>query len=269
MSTLVIDSERAAEAGKLLIDAMHNGGIFGFTATPQSKPPISLPEDLEARVRFITFSVQLDYLRDSTRLYDAGRATYDDERTRWLYDPYEVANASYVRVTRALKTYGLSQREGRDADVWMHNAKRLVDNYDGSVLNLLDTGDWNGPKILRLVGKDGFMSLSGPKVGPLWIRMINSDIPNKMQDLVDVPIPVDRHIGNSSFAIGAIIGGRNGLDLEHITHPVQKVWQEAGRLGGFMSLDLDIPLWHLGRVGCSKPKCAQSDECPVRTLCMK
>lgn len=261
---------KAAAVGKVILTTFNNGGIFGQTNTPQHLAPV-LAVSREDRLRFVTFSVALDYLRVSYRLYDAARATYDDPETHWVYEPHGVATASILAVTKALRKHHLAQREIRDTDVWMHLAKRLEDLYNGRVEALLESCGDSAPRILKRVSEQGFMSLSGPKVGSLWLRMLNDDA-GPIYDLDQIPIPVDRHVANATFALGLVTADRtpNITELEHYLGPVQTVWAAGGVQGGFYALQLDIALWHLGRLGCSKAGlCAMSSQCPVFAFCTK
>jgi hypothetical protein len=266
-----IDAERACEAGKLLLQAFNTRGIFGHTVTPQHRPP-QKADTLEHRLRFVTQTVALDYLRDSHRLYDAGRATFDDESTRWLYTPEVVECAKFKDVAAALKKHGLAQRESKDTEIWVQVAQKIVDHFKGSVHELLALGDHNAPTVLSLARNAGLPSLSGPKVGSLWMRMLNdSCIP--LTGLEQIPIPVDRHVMNVSLALGAVtVKGldKELLELPDVTPPVQEVWFRAAELGGFKALDLDAATWWLGKLGCSKSEpCLVRKECPVQRLCLR
>jgi hypothetical protein len=226
---------------------------------------------LEQRLRFVTLTVALDYLRDSNRLYNAGRATFDDPETGWLYEPEEVACARFTAVSKALTKHKLAQRATRDADVWSTVCKKLVDHYQGHVSELLNEAHNSAPQLLTLIREKSLPSLSGAKVGSLWTRML-SDSCCKLSGLSEIPIPVDRHVLNSSLAFGAITLNngylREDLELADATPPVQSVWFSAAALGGFRAIDLDVSLWYLGKLGCSKGEpCPKRHECVVKDFC--
>jgi hypothetical protein len=263
---LTLRPERAAEAGRKILDIFEREGIFGFKVTPQHVPPQKAitPEE---KLRFVTLTVSLDYLRDSYRLYDAGRKTFDDPETSWVYRPEEADAAGFKRVSKALKRHSLAQREVRDTDTWLQVCRTLIDRFDGSVENLIASADRNGPGILRTVREHGFNSLSGPKVGSLWLRMLNDSVV-PIGGLEDIPIPVDRHVANATFALGAIEGEYDPNELEPITRPIHDVWFQGARDGGFRAIDLDVSLWYLGKLGCSKPEpCIKRFDCPVIDYC--
>lgn len=267
-NTFVSDVEHAAAVGKQLVAVHNNGGIFGFKETPQHEAP-KRAETLEQRLRFVTFSVAIDYLRDSYRLYNTCRATFDDEETNWVFDPVAINSARFDKLTLALCKHGVAQRPTKDIDVWSTVGKRLLDLFEGQVTNMLDSVSRNGPALLVLVKESGFLGLSGPKIGPLWLRMMN-DCCTPIGDISYVPIPVDRHVVTASFATGALSGVYRDQSLDVLTDPIQSVWREAGQLGGFAAIHLDVPLWELGRLGCSKNEpCPKYEECPVQILCRR
>ncbi len=264
------DPQRACVAGQKLLAAFNNGGIFGRTATPQHRPPKNAVT-IEQRLRFVTQTVALDYLRDSHRLYNAGRATFEDEATQWVYLPVVVEQARFKDVARALKKYGLAQREEKDTDIWMQLCQKLVDHYRGSVYELLASVNFHAPSVLEVARSARFPSLSGPKVGSLWVRMLN-DSCTPLKGLEDIPIPVDRHVMNASLALGVVTCkglDKDLLELPEITPPVQSVWFDGAKLGGFRAIDLDAACWWLGKLGCSKSApCVMRRECPVQSLCL-
>jgi len=263
-----LDAERACSVGTTLLEVHSNGGIFGNKVTPQHQPP-ERAVTLEERLRFVTFAVALDYLRDSTRLYNLARETYDDPETTWLFDPTVVADAHYKEIFEGLKKHKLAQREVRDTDIWSNLAKCLVDRFSGSVRNLLESAEYYGPQLLITATRFNIMGLMGPKIGPLWLRMLN-DCCTPIKGIEEIPLPVDRHIVSASFACGVIVGEHEGLVLDDLTEPIQTVWRGGGELGGFAAIQLDVPMWYLGRLGCSKPQpCNRRTECPVIKFCTK
>jgi len=113
--------------------------------------------------------------------------------------------------------------------------------------------------------------LRGPKIGPLWLRMLRDNVKiREVTNLDKVPIPVDIHIARATLCLGIVRGRYNG-PLAPLYEHVRAAWREsvmglALKERGMIALDVDEPLWNLSKYGCSR-RDKDYGRCPVRESC--
>jgi hypothetical protein len=81
-----------------------------------------------------------------------------------------------------------------------------------------DTHLYNGKQI------PDFPYLRGPKIGPLWLRMLGDNVGmSQLRNLEKVPIPVDIHVARATLSTG-IVRGRFRGRLVEIFEYIRKAW---------------------------------------------
>lgn len=264
--------KRAAEAARRLWAAWTGEGIFGVRSMPESRRPEGVARGSRAHALFITLTVAIDYLRDAAALWEAARAAFDDERTRWLFDPATVARAEPGAVENALVSARVAMRPSQDARIWRTVSATLVRRFRGDPREIAAGAGYEGPGMLaelRRVPGD-FPWLKGPKIAPLWVRMMADEVGLLIHDLDQVPIPVDVHIARATFACGGLVGSFAGT-VGASASAVQDVWREGLRGTDLYPLRIDQPLWLQSREGCSHRRgdaCPREAECVIADLCV-
>ena len=118
----------------------------------------------------------------------------------------------------------------------------------------------------------------GSKIGPLWLRMLRDNVGiEKLKNLDLVPIPVDVHVARSTFSLGIVKGLYSG-SIERAFENVREAWFESVKdlrllNREMIALDVDEPLWHLSKYGCTKRdlrtgKCPLLHQCEMRNYCV-
>jgi hypothetical protein len=106
-------------------------------------------------------------------------------------------------------------------------------------------------------GTDLFPFLRGPKVGPMWVRMLAVPGSAQISSLEVVPVAVDVQVRRVTEYLG--ITETAPLHLEEARPIIQAAWHEQVRRGGtegpvpLAGTDsaLDPALWFWGKWGCS------------------
>jgi len=120
-----------------------------------------------------------------------------------------------------------------------------------------------------------FPFLRGEKIGPLWLRMLRDNVGIKGIKNLNRLMPVDVHIARATFMTGVLRCEYSG-SLDSIRYKIKDAWIESVKeleIDGkrIIALDLDEPLWHLSKYGCSKKRgnyCPRKYECPVSEFCV-
>ena len=122
----------------------------------QYLPMDVIPEDIEKgsplHLLYLTYVSCIDYLRIEERLWTAARETFNDEDTRYLFDPNEVMNQSIKKLEEDLELFALiltkkqikdwktgnvkflDPRKTREKDInlWMSMSKMLTE-FNGDI----------------------------------------------------------------------------------------------------------------------------------------
>lgn len=279
--------ERGKQIANLLIEQFSTNGIFGHKQMPEDLIPQGVNKgSLEHRL-FITLTVSIDYIRDADDLWKSARATYEDTDTRYLFSPKDLIEKPPEEVKRDLQKYELSKKPDKDALIWSTIAHTLFHKYDGNPLNFLKSANFDAINILARLNYDSHFSeekqkyepdfpyLKGPKIAPLWVRMLRDNVGiNNILNLEKVPVPVDVHVARASLSLGIVFGNYEG-SFYGVFDKIRKAWFEAIKDTEIISLDVDEPLWHLSKHGCSKNRsketgeCRKYDVCHVKSFCIR
>ena len=282
-----LHSERGREVAEQLFAAFQSSGIHGQTEMPEDVPPAGVTESSLEHLLFITLTVSIDYQRDALTLWKRARAAFEDSQTRYLFDPQSIHEASNAKLKQDMMRTGLSQKHDKDCFIWRTNAVSFLKKWQGDPRNFLADCNWDAVEILARLRADTHMTnnkntgdfpyLRGPKIGPLWIRMLRDNLKfDQLKRLDEVPIPVDIHVAKASLCLGLVTGEYKGA-LVNLFDSIRKVWKDStlglshkGR--DMIALDVDEPLWTLSRVGCKHRNpvtgnCLAMDRCEVRQFC--
>lgn len=276
-----IDKEKGKKLAKILYNEFVNKGIFGTKEMPEDIVPACIKIGSLEHILFITLTVSIDYQRNADALWESARKTYIDNQTRYLFDPNVVHNMPIKQIIDDMQKHSLSRKPTKDAKTWQTLACTFHNEWNNDPKKILASCGWNAPQVLCMLKthKKSFPYLSGDKIGPLWIRMMRDNIgERRLKALNTIPIPVDIHIARSSLALGIVNGNYSG-QLSVVYEEIRKAWFES--VNGLklakrdmIALDIDEPLWHLSKKGCTNRDiktgyCPISEKCPVVNYCVK
>lgn len=244
------------------------GGIFGVQRTmPEEEAVRDIKSPLD-RIRLITMIVAIDYQRDAEKLWDQARRLFSDERTRWVYDPFEVMRRGVAETRRAIESKGKLRYGNKDADWWHHNAKSWAGLYQGDPRILFEQAFWKARVIGQEVRKHGrFKGLGGCKIFPLWLRMMADIEQLRFDGIEQLSIPVDVHIARSTFTVGILRGSYQGSLGDSFRECIRNAWRTTCEQYEEAPIAFDEALWHLSRLGCTYRHKGGSKDCPRRAEC--
>ena len=263
-----IDVERGQEVAKILLSTNSN-------EMPEDLLPTGVERGSREHLMFITLTVSLDYRRDATALWRSSRETFEDQTTRYLFNPEKLSETLPEQITEDMQRYGLARGE-RDASVWRTIGITFHEKWNNDPRNFLKSCNYDAPTILnQLQVRENrhllYPCLRGPKIGPLWIRMLRDNVGAKLSNMDQIPIPVDVHIERATLATGVVRGQYNG-NPNHLFEDIRRAWFKSVReltLNGrpVIALDLDKSLWNLSKNGCSQHRNPETGECEVYETC--
>jgi hypothetical protein len=284
-----IDPDRGRKAAKVLYEKYNSVGIHGHKEMPEDISPTGIVEGSLEHILFITLSVSIDYQRDAPTLWENSRKTFSDPETNYLFYPSALVEASPEKIQKDMQKHRLSQKPKKDAYIWRTVGVSFYKKWGSDPRNFMADCRWEGPRILERLKNDSHISngivrpdfpyLRGNKIGPLWLRMLKDNAKVSQIRIFDqVPIPVDIHVANATLSIGVVRGIFNGR-LEVIFPSIRQAWSESVKGlhvedRDMIALDVDEPLWHLSKYGCTNRdpetgNCPVFQKCVMRDFCIK
>ena len=248
------------------LDLSDRGMPAGFDAW-SSMPEVESVKHLRAcgtsdrSVRlFVTFVAAMDRARDSTQLWRAGVKLFASHPE--VFDPGQVVSMPSPTVSDLLRASGVSQRHGPDAKAWCRIADSLA-SRSGAVCRVVEDGMGDAEELREdlqsqdRAGRDRFPMLCGPKVGPMWVRIMANPGGAQISRIASIPVAVDVHVRRVTENLG--VTATQGLPLnKKIKQEIQSAWHaavEVARIGGPCGITdtcaaLDPALWFFGKHGC-------------------
>jgi hypothetical protein len=285
---LVIDHKRGKELALLLYELFATKGIFGKTVMPEDLVPEGVMKGSIEHILFLTQTVSIDYQRDANALWASARNTFEDRESRYLFEPDKLSDASYSNVIKDMQRHKLSKKQKKDASIWRTIGVSFHKKWQNNPLNFIESCDWDALVVLDHLKRDTHLNnnkpvpdypyLRGNKIGPLWLRMLrdNAEI-SQLKNMDKVPIPVDIHVARATLATGVVRGIFKG-SLESLFDHIREAWFRS--MAGLtvrdrpkIALDVDEPLWHLSKYGCTERitlngGCPRSQTCEVKEYCI-
>ena len=128
---------------------------------------------------------------------------------------------------------------------------------------------------MQRVRRDGaplFPLLRGPKIAPVWVRILAYPGMAALSSLKVVPVAVDAHVRRVTENLG--LTATAGEALGQARRTIQNAWQEDVRVSGAAGpiplkntpAALDPALWFLGKWGCAFCE-AQGTRVPIAGAC--
>jgi hypothetical protein len=175
-----------------------------------------------------------------------------------------VARRSLTDLMDVLKSFRVSQRHSADAAAWRRIAESLVNGSVTRVRDAIFLGRGNVRELLdelgaqTRAGTDRLPFLRGPKVGPMWIRMLAHPGAAAISSIQVIPVAVDVQVRKVTEYLG--MTQTQGMDLEQARPMIQAAWhanvREGGAFGptpiGGTASALDPALWFYAKWGCTR-----------------
>ena len=179
---------------------------------------------------------------------------------------------------------GVSLRHRPDSQAW-HVIAACLSKQDNPISRVVDHGVGNAAELLehlstRENGRARFPLLKGPKIGPMWLRMLVAPGGAAIADMDIIPVAVDVHVRRVTQNLG--VADTAKLSSVAARRLIQDAWRAAVAetdIGGPAGIAntcaaLDPALWVFGKFGCGHcvklpdpvPIGRACEHCQLRTL---
>jgi len=207
---------------------------------------------------FLTFIAAMNRARDAVRLWHSGVELFQSYPE--LFEPDEASAMPVSTIRERLSQSGVSQRHRPDSCAWNTIAHSLAAGGN-PVSRAVDSGEGHAEELLRYLrsscgGQSRFPLLRGPKIGPMWVRMLVDPGGAKIGDIDNIPVAVDVHVCRVTKNLGLL--DIQNVSVEKNRQEIQEIWRTAintAKVGGPPELRgtcaaLDPALWIFGKYGC-------------------
>jgi hypothetical protein len=251
-------------AGQLDLSSRPNAAEISWDSLPEvamaAKLRASGATDIDVRL-YLTFTSALDRARDATSLWTKSAQLFNE--ARWSFSPKDVAGRPFADLREILQKYGVSQRHGPDSRGWRRIALTLTDpTLVPHVRGAIYEGTGDTKTLLHELssqknGEPLLPFLRGPKIGPMWVRMLAYPGEGAITSLDELPVAVDVQVRKLTEYLA--VTNTIGQPLEKIRADIQAKWAEDVRMGGAEGpaalrntcAALDPALWFYAKWGCS------------------
>jgi len=287
--SIIIDKERGKKVAELLYTSFITNGIHGRKDMSEDITPKSIVRGSIDHIFFITLTVSIDYQRDAISLWANSIKTFEDPKTRYLFVPELLHKTPFDKIIKDMQKYKLSKKPKKDAYIWRTVGVTFYKKWESDPFYFFKNCDWDSLLILKRLKNDthlyngksvlDYPYLRGPKIGPLWLRMLRDNVGIKqLRNLEKVPIPLDIHVARATLSTG-IVRGRIRDRLDKVFEYIREAWFESVKglnikNKEIIALDMDESLWHLSKYGCTMRDkitgdCPLYHRCEAKTFCIK
>ncbi|MCY3597692.1 MAG: hypothetical protein OXG71_09720, partial [Rhodospirillales bacterium] len=209
--------------------------------------------------RFLTFICAVDYMRPAAALWRDGGVLFDKHPE--VFDPSHASTMAFDELRELLRAHRVSKKHRPDSNAWRRIARNLAVGQ-GAVARVVHDGNGDAEDVLRDLrrktgGQARYPLLRGPKIGPMWLRIMVDPGGARISRMELVPVAVDVQVRRVTENLG--MTDTKGLSLRRAKPLIQCAWRDAVQdadFGGARSIEntcaaLDPALWFFGVHGCS------------------
>ncbi|MEI3499049.1 MAG: hypothetical protein V8Q71_00800 [Bacilli bacterium] len=237
---------------KLMI--LYKNGELGGEVMPEDANPNLEKNSLENYLYF-TLPMALNYQRNSYTLWESALKTYNDEETRFVFNPKLCLKKSFEEVQYALTKYKVALQKQKQTEIWLSLCNTFVEMFDGDIRNLFDQLDNDVNKIRNFMQKENkkkFPYLSGTKICNYWLYVIYQYTDRRYKNIECLTVAPDTHVCKATHRLGLI------NDEEFNSNNVQQIvidrWQELFKGIKYKPIDIHTQLWLWSRNGFKEIK---------------
>ena len=240
------------QVDKLII--MYKNGELGGEVMPEDANPHFEKSSLENYLYF-TLPMALNYQRNSYTLWESALKTYNDEETRFVFNPKLCLEKSFEEVQYALTKYKVALQKQKQTEIWLALCNTFVELFDGDIRKLFDELDNDVEKIRDYIQKQNkkkFPYLSGTKICNYWMYVIYQYTDRRYKNIEKLTVAPDTHVCKATRKLELI--NDEEFNSSNVQLIVIERWQELFKGTKYKPIDIHTPLWLWSRNGFKEVK---------------
>lgn len=233
---------------------MYKNGELGGEVMPEDANPHLDTSSCENYLYF-TLPMSLNYQRNSYTLWEAALKTYNDEETKFVFNPEECLNREFSEVQNALCKYRVALQKQKQTEIWLTLCNTFVTLFDGDIRKLFNDKNNDVNKIRDFIQKENkklFPYLSGTKICNYWLYVIMQYTERKYVNPECLTVAPDTHVCKSTHKLGLI--SEDEFNSSNVQLIVIERWKEVLNGTKYKPIDIHTPLWLWSRNGFKEIK---------------
>lgn len=202
-----------------------------------------LPIDSRENYLYFTLPVCINFQRSSPAMWAAALNTWNDETTRYLFFPEELAAIPTEKIRSDLLKHRLGLQPNKHTLIWTTIATTLHEYYGNDPRNIIkEAAEDAGALItlLQVTHKKRFPYLSGPKLSNYWPYILSQYTDVEFTNPQEISIIPDTHVLQASVVLGIVESGANPQQVE-------AAWKELLEDTGINPSRVHPALWNWSR----------------------
>ena len=228
---------------------MYKDGKLGGEVMPEDANPHFERSSLENYLYF-TLPMALNYQRNSYTLWESALKTYNDNETRFVFNPKICLEKSFEEVQYALTKYKVALQKQKQTEIWLTLCNTFTELFDGNIRKLFDSLNNDVDKIRNFIQKDNkkkFPYLSETKICNYWMYVIYQYTDRKYKNIEKLTVAPDTHVCKATHKLGLIT--EDEFNSNNVQQIVIDRWQELFKDTKYKPIDIHTPLWLWSRNG--------------------
>ncbi|MDD3669415.1 MAG: hypothetical protein PHX68_03990 [Alphaproteobacteria bacterium] len=228
--------------------ALHRAGALGGETMPEDAHP-HLPRNSKENYAYFTLPMALNYQRNSYKLWEAARKSFDDPETSCIFDPAHVVRISDGELRAFLSKHRVALQPNKHTQIWRTISKTIMHRLSGDLRSLFIENDADVKLIKGYVSahKKDFPYLSGSKILNYWLYVVEQYTDAELKNRDFITIAPDTHVIQSSVKLG-VITAREASELKSRDVLADK-WRLLLENEKLSPIDVHTPLWLWSRGG--------------------
>ena len=129
---------------------MYKEGKLGGEIMPEDANPNLEKASLENYLYF-TLPMALNYQRNSYKLWESALQTYQDSKTKFVFEPKKCVAKKFEDVQEALTKYKVALQKQKQTEIWLKLCNTFIELFDGDIRKIFDMFDNDVDKIREFI----------------------------------------------------------------------------------------------------------------------
>ncbi|HAB67656.1 MAG TPA: hypothetical protein DCE23_09855 [Firmicutes bacterium] len=236
-----------------LIKMYRNGELGGEVMPEDANPHLDISSC--ENYLYFTLPMALNYQRNSYTLWEATLKTYNDEETKFVFNPKECLKREFSEVQNALCKYRVALQKQKQTEIWLTLCNTFVTLFDGDIRKLFNDKNNDVNKIRDFIQKENkklFPYLSGTKICNYWLYVIMQYTERKYVNPECLTVAPDTHVCKSTYKLGLI--NEDEFNSNNVQLIVIERWKKVLNGTKYKPIDIHTPLWLWSRNGFKEIK---------------
>lgn len=229
---------------------MHKKGLLGGDNMPEDSNP-SLDLSSRENYHYFTLPMALNYQRNSYKLWEAAKLSYEDSHTADIFDPSKVVLMSEEELRTKLLRYKVALQPVKHVSVWKTISKTIFECMGGDIRNLFIENNYSVSKIknyIQVENKKMFPYLSGNKICNYWLYVMGNYTDARLVDREYLNVAPDTHVIQASIRLG-LVSDMTESNNQELQLAVARSWENILKGTSILPIDVHTPLWLWSRHG--------------------